>query len=148
MLQDFPKRQHHLLLPCPHFSRHYIFSLPLFFFLIFWADRGRQFLAQPPQPVLCGEPENFGRRQGHKARGRHSTEVAGECRCQRSSRGGIKSPAGFGRDDGRTGLFLSRRLIFLFDHIYMETWIRIGKPGAGRVCHTLISVLCIWCVWY
>lgn len=152
MLQDFRKKAASPALTSSLFLPPlYLFS-PSFLFLIFWADRGDQFLAQPPQPVLCGEPENFGRRQGHKARGRHSTEVAGECGCQRSSRGGIKSPAGFGRDDGRTGLFLSRRLIFfkiiIWSHIHGDMnkdW----EAGGWGGCATLwFLFLCIWCVWY
>lgn len=71
-----------------------------------------QFLTQSPQSVFYREPENLGWRKRPKARGGISAEVTGRRCCQRSSRGSSERLAGFGRDDGRPGLFLSRWLIF------------------------------------
>lgn len=99
------------------------FVLPLLCCLFLRADWGRQFLTQSPQPVLYREPESFGRRQGHKARDGHFTEVAGK-RCHQRIRPCSRDPSeclpGFGWDDRGSGLFLSRCLIIFFLFICLE----------------------------
>lgn len=73
--------------------------------------RGCQFLAQSPQSVLHREPEDSGWRKGPEARGGHSTEVAGKCCGQGSSRANGQHHGQFSWNDRRPGLFLSRWLI-------------------------------------
>lgn len=118
------------------------FVLSLLCCLFLRADWGRQFLTQSPQPVLYREPESFGRRQGHKARDGHFTEVAGK-RCHQRIRLRSRDPSeclpGFGWDDRGSGLFLSRCLIIFFLFICLEINVKWGPGGADHIWD-----ICIW----